>query len=52
MLAIATHGRSGIQRWIIGSIAERVLDGSRLPLLIVRPPQVVSTSSPEEEATH
>lgn len=52
LLAIATHGRSGIQRWLVGSIAERVLDGSRLPLLIVRPPQVISTSSPEDEATY
>jgi nucleotide-binding universal stress UspA family protein len=37
LIAIATHGLSGLQRWMIGSITERVLDGSKLPLLIVRP---------------
>lgn len=35
VIAIATHGRSGPARWALGSIAERVLDGTRLPLLVV-----------------
>lgn len=38
LLALTTHGRSGIQRWMLGSVAERVLQGSTLPLLIVHPP--------------
>jgi nucleotide-binding universal stress UspA family protein len=38
LLAITTHGRSGLQHWTLGSIAERVLAGARLPLFIVRPP--------------
>ncbi|HLJ34559.1 MAG TPA: universal stress protein [Ktedonobacteraceae bacterium] len=37
LIALATHGRGGLQRWIVGSITERVLAGSKLPLLIVRP---------------
>ncbi len=37
VIAMATHGRSGLTRWIMGSITECVLDASRLPLLIVRP---------------
>jgi len=37
LLAIATHGHSGFERWMLGSITERVLDGTRLPLLIVQP---------------
>lgn len=37
LIALTTHGRSGLQRWIAGSIAERVLSGSTLPLLIVHP---------------
>jgi nucleotide-binding universal stress UspA family protein len=37
VVALATHGRSGIARWALGSIAERVLYGTKLPLLIVRP---------------
>jgi nucleotide-binding universal stress UspA family protein len=37
VIAMATHGRSAPQRWIMGSIAERVLSATRQPLLIVRP---------------
>lgn len=38
MLALSTHGRSGLARWMLGSITERVLDTTHLPLLVVRPP--------------
>lgn len=36
-LALATHGHNGLHRWMVGSVTERVLDGSHLPLLIIRP---------------
>jgi nucleotide-binding universal stress UspA family protein len=36
-IAMATHGRSGIQRWTMGSITERVLHTTTFPILIVRP---------------
>ena len=36
-IAMATHGRGGLQHWILGSITERVLGATKLPLLIVRP---------------
>ena len=39
VIALATHGRSGPARWVMGSVTERVLGATRLPLLIVRPPQ-------------
>lgn len=39
MLALATHGRSGVARWAVGSVAERLLGATSLPLLIVRPQQ-------------
>jgi nucleotide-binding universal stress UspA family protein len=42
IIAMATHGYSGLQRWSVGSIAERVLHATRLPLLIVRPPDGVT----------
>lgn len=51
LLALATHGRSGLHRLIIGSVTERVLYGSRLPLLIVHPAKVAaSTDQPASEA--
>lgn len=35
LIAIATHGRGGLQRWAMGSVAERVLHATKLPILIV-----------------
>jgi nucleotide-binding universal stress UspA family protein len=39
LIAISTHGRHGLQRWVMGSVTERVLNTSKLPILIVRPQQ-------------
>ncbi len=35
-IAMATHGRGGLQRWALGSITERVLHATHLPLIIAR----------------
>ncbi len=37
LVALATHGRTGLRRWILGSITEHILGAMKLPLLIVRP---------------
>jgi nucleotide-binding universal stress UspA family protein len=37
LLALATHGRSGLRRWLHGSVADAVLHGTTKPLLLVRP---------------
>lgn len=37
VLVIGTHGRSGPKRWLLGSVAERVLRGSTVPVLAVPP---------------
>jgi len=39
LIALSTHGRSGISRWLFGSVTGRVLENSKAPLLIVRPPE-------------
>ena len=36
LTAMATHGRSGINRLLLGSVAEKVLRGSTHPLLLIR----------------
>jgi nucleotide-binding universal stress UspA family protein len=36
LIAMATHGRSGIQRWVLGSVADKVLHGSSNHLFLVR----------------
>lgn len=43
-IALSTHGRKGLQRMVIGSVTERVLSATRLPLLIVRPPNTITAS--------
>lgn len=37
LIAMTTHGRSGVSRWAMGSVAEKVLRASNIPLLVVRP---------------
>src|SRR5262245_45791814 len=36
LIAMATHGRSGLNRFLLGSVAEKVLRGTTNPLLLVR----------------
>jgi nucleotide-binding universal stress UspA family protein len=35
-IAMSTHGRSGIQRWVLGSVTDRVVRHSGDPVLIIR----------------
>jgi nucleotide-binding universal stress UspA family protein len=37
LIAMATHGYSGAQRWLLGSVAEKVLHAAANHLLLVRP---------------
>jgi len=36
VIVIATHGRSGVSRWAWGSVADRILRSSCVPVLMVR----------------
>ena len=36
LIAMCTHGRTGLARWALGSVADRVLRAGRIPLLLVR----------------
>ena len=36
MVAMSTHGRSGVSRWVFGSVADKVLHAGNTPLLLVR----------------
>ena len=39
LIAISTHGRHGLERWVMGSVTDRLLNTTKLPILIVRPPR-------------
>lgn len=41
LIAMATHGRTGLSRWAYGSVAERVLRSGEVPILLVREPAPV-----------
>jgi nucleotide-binding universal stress UspA family protein len=38
LIVIASHGRSGVSRWVMGSVADRVLRSTCVPVLMVRAP--------------
>ncbi len=37
VIAMSTHGRSGLGRWVLGSVAEKVIQFSGDPVLVIRP---------------
>lgn len=41
LIVIATHGRSGVSRWVWGSVADRILHSACVPVLMVRAPGCV-----------
>lgn len=43
LVAMSTHGRSGISRWAFGSVTDRVLRAGSVPILVIK-----STGQPEK----
>jgi nucleotide-binding universal stress UspA family protein len=43
LISMATHGHSGIRRWLLGSVAEKVLRGATNPLLLIRAAEAAKT---------
>ncbi|HSF59565.1 MAG TPA: universal stress protein [Candidatus Binatia bacterium] len=43
LVTMATHGRSGINRWLLGSVTEKVLRGATNPLLLIRATEEAKT---------
>ncbi len=43
LVALATHGRGGLQRLLLGSVADKVLRGAGVPVLVHRPLTVEGT---------
>ena len=39
LLAMSTHGRTGVSRVVLGSAADKVLRGAKVPVLLYKPPK-------------
>ena len=37
LIVMSTHGRSGVTRWALGSVADKVVRHSKVPVLIIAP---------------
>jgi len=51
LIALATHGMSGIRRWLIGSVASKVVQRAVNPLLLIRPVEGVDPATPVKLTT-
>jgi nucleotide-binding universal stress UspA family protein len=56
MIVMCTHGRTGLGRLVLGSVAESVLRGTTIPILIVRadsaPLEIPRGAESARRATH
>jgi hypothetical protein len=43
LIAMATHARSGITRWLLGSVAEKILRGASNALLLIKATERANT---------
>ena len=50
LIAMSTHGRSGIRRWVLGSVAETVARRAAVPVMLLHARGRVAT--PEEDRAH
>ena len=55
-IAMATHGRGGFARFLLGSVADQVVQRSPLPVLLIRPhpgnPALAPAEAPTAESAH
>jgi nucleotide-binding universal stress UspA family protein len=49
LIAMATHGRTGIGRLLFGSVAEAVLRRARVPVFMIREPHIVEAAPGAKE---
>jgi nucleotide-binding universal stress UspA family protein len=42
LIIIASHGRSGVSRWVMGSVADRLLRSVCAPVIMIRAPGCVN----------
>ena len=48
LIVMGTHGRTGVRRWLMGSVAEKVMRGASCPVLTVKAPRAGAASTVAE----
>ena len=48
LLVLCSRGRSGLSRWLLGSVADRVVRGATVPVLLVRAQKVDDENQPQD----
>jgi nucleotide-binding universal stress UspA family protein len=51
LIAMATHGRTGLGRLLFGSVAEAVLRHAPVPVFLIRDPHTVEAANAAEETS-
>jgi nucleotide-binding universal stress UspA family protein len=49
LVMVGTHDRTGVSRWALGSVADRVMNYAACPVLVVRPKHHSTARAPEIE---
>jgi nucleotide-binding universal stress UspA family protein len=47
LIVIATQGRTGVKGWVYGSVANKIVEDSSQPILLIRPAASIPTSPPQ-----
>lgn len=37
MIAMSTHGRTGVKRWLMGSVADKIVHHAHIPIMLIHP---------------
>lgn len=37
IIAMSTHGRTGISRWLMGSVADKIIHHAHIPVMLIHP---------------
>ena len=48
LIIIATRGRSGVSSWVYGSTANKIVEQSLQPILLIRPATSIPSSPPQK----
>lgn len=48
LVVMGTHGRRGLSRWLVGSVADKVMRHSHCPVLLVRSPEITAAQAREQ----